>query len=71
MQSWRCSARAGRSVEHDVDRLHGSAHGRQPPLDGETPTIDIAVGYSKLNTSPVLKLFLSRLNELVRPDQTH
>jgi LysR family hca operon transcriptional activator len=36
------------------------------PLDGETPTIDIALGYSKLNTSPVLKLFLSRLDELVR-----
>jgi LysR family hca operon transcriptional activator len=34
------------------------------PLVGKAPTIDIAVGYSKLNTSPVLKLFLSRLDEL-------
>src|SRR6478752_3030517 len=34
------------------------------PLDGETPTIDVAVGYNKSNTSPVLKLFLSRLEEL-------
>jgi len=41
------------------------------PLDGETPTIEIAVGYSKLNTSPVLKLFRSRLGELVRPNQKH
>jgi LysR family hca operon transcriptional activator len=41
------------------------------PLQGEAPTIDIAVGYSKTNTSPILKLFLSRLNELVRPNQQH
>jgi LysR family hca operon transcriptional activator len=34
------------------------------PLEGKAPTIDIAVGYSKLNTSPVLKLFLSRLGSL-------
>jgi len=39
------------------------------PLDGEAPTIEVAVGYSKSNTSPVLKLFLSRLEELVRPNQ--
>ena len=37
------------------------------PLEGEAPTIDIAVGYSKSNTSPVLELFLSRLDELVAP----
>jgi LysR family hca operon transcriptional activator len=36
------------------------------PLEGEAPTIDVAVGYSKSNTSPILKLFLSRLDELVR-----
>jgi LysR family hca operon transcriptional activator len=34
------------------------------PLEGEAPTIDLAVGYSKSNTSPILKLFLSRLEEL-------
>jgi LysR family hca operon transcriptional activator len=39
------------------------------PLDGEAPTIEIAVGYSNSNTSPILKLFLSRLDDLVRPDQ--
>ncbi|MDX6665567.1 MAG: LysR family transcriptional regulator, hca operon transcriptional activator, partial [Solirubrobacteraceae bacterium] len=37
------------------------------PLEGEPPTIDVAVGYSKSNTSPILKLFLSRLDELVMP----
>jgi LysR family hca operon transcriptional activator len=41
------------------------------PLDGEAPTIEIAVGYSKSNTSPILKLFLSRLDELVPPNQKH
>ena len=40
------------------------------PLEGDPPTIEVAVGYSKLNTSPILKLFLSRLDDLVRPDQT-
>jgi LysR family hca operon transcriptional activator len=35
------------------------------PLEGAAPTIDVAVGYSKSNTSPILKLFLSRLDELV------
>ena len=34
------------------------------PLEGEAPTIDVAVGYSKVNSSPILKLFLSRLGEL-------
>jgi len=34
------------------------------PLEGEAPTIEVAVGYSKSNTSPILKLFLSRLDEL-------
>src|SRR3979490_2249185 len=37
------------------------------PLEGEPPTIDLAVGYSKANTSPILKLFLSRLEELRVP----
>jgi LysR family hca operon transcriptional activator len=35
------------------------------PLEGEAPTIDLAIGYNKANTSPTLKLFLSRLDELV------
>ncbi|HLA73290.1 MAG TPA: LysR family transcriptional regulator [Steroidobacteraceae bacterium] len=37
------------------------------PLEGEAPTIDLAVGYSKANTSPILKLFLSKLEELRAP----
>ena len=34
------------------------------PLDGEAPTIDLVIGYNKTNTSSILKLFLSRLEEL-------
>jgi LysR family hca operon transcriptional activator len=34
------------------------------PLEGTAPTIDVAVGYNRTNTSPILKLFLSRLDEL-------
>ncbi len=41
------------------------------PLEGEAPTIELAMGYSKSNTSPILKLFLSRLDELVAQDQEH
>ena len=41
------------------------------PLEGEAPTIEVAVGYSKSNTSPILELFLSRLDELVGPNQKH
>jgi LysR family transcriptional regulator, hca operon transcriptional activator len=37
------------------------------PLEGEAPTIDLAVGYSNANTSPILKLFLSRLQQLRAP----
>jgi LysR family transcriptional regulator, hca operon transcriptional activator len=39
------------------------------PLEGEAPTIEVAVGYSKSNTSPILELFLSRLDELGGPNQ--
>jgi len=35
------------------------------PLAGDVPTIDLVIGYSKTNNSPVLKLFLSRLDELI------
>ncbi len=41
------------------------------PLEGDAPTIDVAVGYSKSNTSPVLELFLARLDELVHLNQRH
>ena len=39
------------------------------PLQGEEPTIDIAVGYSKSNTSPVLERFVARISELERTNQ--
>ena len=35
------------------------------PLDGDVPTIDLVVGYSNSNTSPILKLFLSRTDDLI------
>jgi LysR family transcriptional regulator, hca operon transcriptional activator len=37
------------------------------PLKGEPPTIDLVIGYNKTNASPILKLFLSRLDELRAP----
>lgn len=35
------------------------------PLASPAPTIDLVVGYSRSNASPILKLFLSRLDQLM------
>jgi LysR family transcriptional regulator, hca operon transcriptional activator len=35
------------------------------PIKGNAPTIDLVIGYNKANTSRTLKLFLSRLDELI------
>jgi LysR family transcriptional regulator, hca operon transcriptional activator len=35
------------------------------PISGDGPTIDLVVGYNKANTSPILKLFLSRIDDLI------
>jgi LysR family transcriptional regulator, hca operon transcriptional activator len=35
------------------------------PLKGETPTIDLVVGYHKANTSPILRTFLSKIDDLI------
>jgi LysR family transcriptional regulator, hca operon transcriptional activator len=35
------------------------------PLQGDAPTIDLVLGYNKANGSPILKLLLSRLDELI------
>jgi LysR family hca operon transcriptional activator len=34
------------------------------PLKGETPTIDLVIGYHRANTSPILQTFLSRIDDL-------
>src|SRR6202790_950356 len=35
------------------------------PLKGDTPTVELVLGYKKSNESPILKLLVSRLDELV------
>ncbi len=35
------------------------------PLKGETPTVELVLGYKKSNQSPILKLLLSRLDNLI------
>ena len=35
------------------------------PLKGATPSVDLVLGYKKSNQSPILRLLLSRLDELV------
>jgi LysR family hca operon transcriptional activator len=34
------------------------------PIRGVPPTIDLVIGYNDANTSPVLRLFLSKVDEL-------
>ncbi len=41
------------------------------PLHGETPTIDLVIGYNRANTSATLKLFLTRVDQLVEDVLTH
>jgi LysR family hca operon transcriptional activator len=36
------------------------------PIDGEAPVIDLVIGYHTANASPLLKLFLSRIDGLVQ-----
>ena len=36
------------------------------PIRGDAPMIDLVIGYNKGNTSPTLKLFLSRVDEMIR-----
>jgi LysR family hca operon transcriptional activator len=35
------------------------------PIEGGSPMIDLVIGYNKVNKSPVLKLFLSRIDDLI------
>jgi hypothetical protein len=40
------------------------------PLKGEPPTVDLVVGYHKANTSPILRTFLSRIDDLITRNQS-
>ena len=35
------------------------------PIKGDAPTIDLVIGFNKANASPTLKLFLSRVDDLI------
>jgi LysR family hca operon transcriptional activator len=41
------------------------------PLKGNPPTVDLVLGYKKSNQSPILKLLLSRLDELIARASNH
>jgi LysR family hca operon transcriptional activator len=41
------------------------------PLTGDAPTVDLAVGYNRTNTSPVLEIFLSRIDDLISGASTN
>ena len=35
------------------------------PLQGEAPMIDLVIGYNRANTSSLLKMFLSKVDDLI------
>jgi LysR family hca operon transcriptional activator len=35
------------------------------PIQGDAPTVDLVLGYNKANSSPILKLFLTRVGKLI------
>ena len=41
------------------------------PIRGDAPTINLVVGYNKANRSPILKLFLSRVDDLSAQMSSH
>jgi LysR substrate binding domain len=41
------------------------------PLKGATPTVELVLGYRKSNQSPILKLLLSKLDELIGRASNH
>jgi hypothetical protein len=53
-------------AEHQRHRFLLSSSVIIRPLQGQPPTIDLVMGYSRSNTSPLLKRFLARSNELVK-----
>jgi LysR family transcriptional regulator, hca operon transcriptional activator len=59
--------------EHGVALLPISIEDYLPPsivsrrLKGEQPTVDLMVGYHKANASPILKMFLARIDNLNHP----
>jgi LysR family hca operon transcriptional activator len=40
------------------------------PIHGEAPTVDLALGYNKTNTSHILKLFLARVEDLTSDESS-
>ena len=62
----------GMGVVYKTEELPAYAQNLLPrsvtsrPLKGDTPTVDLVLGYKKSNQSPILKLLLSRLDELGR-----
>ena len=61
----------GMGVVYKAEELPAYAQNLLPrsvtsrPLKGDTPIVDLVLGYKKSNPSPILKLLLSRLDELV------
>ena len=63
---------SGMGVVYKAEELPAYAQNFLPrsvtsrPLKGDTPTVDLVLGYKESNQSPILKLLLSRLDELGR-----
>jgi hypothetical protein len=51
--------------QHIVEVRLSDSYSGFSALKGEPPTIDLFMGYNRSNTSPLLKRFLARADELV------
>jgi len=64
---WRCLVASTRGVAllpaYAQNFLPWSAISR--PIKGEAPTVNLVIGYSNANTSPILKTFLSKSDDLI------
>jgi hypothetical protein len=61
----RCRCAPSLTLQYSEILIIESSSVVSRPVRGDAPTIDLVVGYSKANTSPLLKLFLARLDELI------
>jgi len=55
----------GKIFLDQADQFGGGVRLRRDAMSIDAPTVDLVLGYKKSNKSPILKLLLSRLDELV------
>jgi hypothetical protein len=60
-----CLGATGKILLDQADQFGGGVRLRRDAMSIDAPTVDLVLGYKKSNKSPILKLLLSKLDELV------